>query len=108
MTYENLPGAAAELEDLAMTVIGRLNSTDLGLIRFGMATDWERHGADELILVLEGAVELVVEGEEPRRLGPGDLAVVPADHWHRQVPDPEVRLLFGTEMATTEHKPFVG
>ena len=51
------------------------------------SSEWERHPAgDELVIALEGDTTLIllVEGQEERLdLHGGDLAVVPANTWHR-------------------------
>lgn len=100
------------LDGLAMfdlRLLGKLNATDLGLIRFDQPTPWERHRSEELLLILAGEVDVYLEGDDaPTMMRPGDLCVVPADRWHRQVPKPEVTLLFATEGETTDHKPYEG
>lgn len=96
-----------DLEVGDFRLLGKLNETDLGLIRFGDDTDWERHDADELIIVLSGRVELYLEGvDEPSELSKGDVTVVPAGAWHRQEPKPDVSLMFATEASSTTHKPY--
>jgi mannose-6-phosphate isomerase-like protein (cupin superfamily) len=45
---------------------------------------WEQHTTgDELLLVLAGHTELTVLGDATRHLHPGDMAIVPSGHWHR-------------------------
>lgn len=91
------------VNDFKMT--GQLNETGLGLIRFDMDTPWERHGADELIIVFEGKVDLYLDDDpDPVSLQAGDVSVVPRNTWHRQEPKPQVALLFATASASTEHR----
>lgn len=48
----------------------------------GGVVGWHRDGAEEVIVVVEGAVEVEMDGQR-HRLGKGDLAVVPKDLPHR-------------------------
>ena len=47
---------------------------------------WEHHPEDELLIIVDGATELILwcDGEEERAtLSTGELLVVPARTWHR-------------------------
>jgi mannose-6-phosphate isomerase-like protein (cupin superfamily) len=75
----------------------------LGVVAFDSAADLhadllERHpGADELLLVLEGALVLVIEepgGVRSVELGAGDAYLVPCGFWHRLEMRRSGRLLF--------------
>ncbi len=50
-------------------------------------SEWERHPVgDEIVMVMGGETTLFVwseSGEQPNRLGAGDLVVVPQGTWHR-------------------------
>ncbi len=63
---------------------------------------------DELVYVLEGDVELLLdrgEGERARQLARGRAAVIPAGCWHRVAVHARATLLFVTPVpATTEHR----
>ncbi len=84
----------------AMRAIGTFNDSMLGLLRFSGETPWERHRADELLLVLRGSVELVLlpeSGEAEHRSLPADsIYVVPPHVWHRQIAAPDTTILFAT------------
>jgi quercetin dioxygenase-like cupin family protein len=47
----------------------------------GDGADKHRHPYDETFLVLVGDIEVIVD-DEPRMLGAGTIAVVPAGAWH--------------------------
>jgi mannose-6-phosphate isomerase-like protein (cupin superfamily) len=61
---------------------------------------WERHpDGDELVLVVSGQVDFVLEDESGRRtvtLAADQCAIVPAGTWHRAVVDAPCRMLFVT------------
>ena len=69
----------------------------------------ERHPTgDELVFVLEGDVELLLDcgdGERAQRLARGGAGIVPAGSWHRLAVDARATLLFVTPVpALTEHR----
>jgi hypothetical protein len=71
---------------------------------------WERHPAgEELVMLLSGAVELVLEAPEGRRRVPlaavGEFALIPAGIWHTATTATPSTLLFLTPGAGTEHRP---
>lgn len=53
-----------------------------GELAAGGAIDRHSHHGIEMTYVLEGEVELVIDGEAPRRLKAGDSFVVPAGQIH--------------------------
>ena len=71
-------------------------------------THWERHPAgDELVMILSGALDLVVEraGQEERTpLPAGRLGVVPRGLWHRFDVVAPATALFFTPGEGTEHR----
>jgi uncharacterized cupin superfamily protein len=85
---------------------GRMVS--MGLQAESWAT-WERHPAgDELVLLLEGRVDLIqeIDGDEVRTSLRGGHAVVnPPGVWHTADVIEPGRALFITPGAGTEHKP---
>ncbi len=44
---------------------------------------WYDQGWDEFVLVVQGAARLQLEGDDERRLGPGDWMTIPAHRRHR-------------------------
>ncbi|KFF31337.1 cupin domain-containing protein [Bifidobacterium bombi] len=55
----------------------------------GCINHWHvHHGAAQILLAVGGTGYYQIEGQEPRRLSPGDVAVIPADtkHWHGASP----------------------
>ena len=96
----------AEEADAAVRLITSLGPCTLGVMRFSGLTPWERHpGGDELLHVLEGAVDVTVlteRGPEQVRIGAGSVFVCPKGLWHRQRTQPSVTLLFGTPLESGE------
>ncbi|WP_241003096.1 cupin domain-containing protein [Streptomyces sp. CB01881] len=75
----DVPAAAAALP-LAWNsrVLGRVGPTAVKVLRMdGLPVAEERHGHTEVLLVLDGRLELVVDGADVP-LGPGGMYVVPA------------------------------
>ena len=70
---------------------------------------WERHPAgDELVLLLEGRVDLIQEingREERTELRAGQAVINPPGVWHTADVHEPGRALFITPGAGTEHKP---
>ncbi|HLU61634.1 MAG TPA: cupin domain-containing protein [Gammaproteobacteria bacterium] len=72
--------------------------------------NWERHPAgDEIVYLLEGDVEMILETPEGERRvhldKPGSYAVVPRNTWHTARPRAMTRMLFITPGEGTEHRP---
>lgn len=101
------PGMSQDDAQMAMRELGSLNESMLGLVRFSGQTPWERHpGGDELLHVLEGAVDVTVLTDDravDATVGAGSLFIVPRGLWHRQKPHGAVTLLFATPAQGTEH-----
>lgn len=73
--------------------------------RFSGLTPWECHPTgDELLYVLDGAVEVTIllepGGAEVSTARKGQVVIVPKGLWHRQRPVPEVALLTMTPMPS--------
>lgn len=71
---------------------------------------WERHpDGDELVYVLSGNVEFVLDNDQQRHtatLCAGQAAIVPAGTWHRALIHAPVQILFVTPTpARTEQRP---
>ena len=57
-----------------------VNSLELGP---GVSAPWHMHpGAQEIVFVLDGAVVVEVEGQEPKELGPGGITLIAAETPH--------------------------
>lgn len=84
----------------AIRAFGSLNGCLLGVTRFEGLTPWELHpDTDELLYVVEGAVEVTVlvdEGLVVTAVPAGSVFVVPRGRWHRQEAREHAALLFAT------------
>lgn len=84
----------------AMRRLGTFNQCLLGVTRFSGLTPWERHpDADELLHVLEGAVDVTVlsdDGPLSATVAAGSVFIVPRGFWHRQHARQCTALLFAT------------
>lgn len=71
---------------------------------------WEMHPAgDELVMLLSGKVDMVLElpeGEKVVPLKPQHTVVVPRGVWHRAIVHEPGDALFITRGSGTEHKPY--
>lgn len=101
-------------EEEAMSAVQIFNQFEgfmVGVIHFSGLTPWECHTQDELLYVLEGAVEVILwreNGPEVVAVPTGSVCVVPKGVWHRQLPQPRVRLMFitgDTEVSKDETPP---
>lgn len=94
---------------------GRFPELDRGRLLSAFEFDapwssWERHPAgEELVLLLDGACELLLELEDGvrriRLAQAGDYVLVPGNTWHTASTDRPTRLLFLTPGRGTEHRP---
>ncbi len=84
----------------AVRSLGTLDTCLLGVTRFSGLTPWEHHpDADELLYVLEGAVDVTVltdDGAVVTPVSAGSVFVVPRGLWHRQHARERAGLLFAT------------
>jgi quercetin dioxygenase-like cupin family protein len=90
----------------AVRNIAEMGERTLGVMRFSGLTPWERHGGDELIYALEGAVDITVltdSGPVHRRVNAGSFFVCPENLWHRQNAEDSVTILYGTPTKTSEN-----
>jgi quercetin dioxygenase-like cupin family protein len=89
-----------EEADAAVRMISSIGPCSLGVMRFSGQAPWERHpDGDELLHVLEGAIDLTVltdDGTTELRLDAGSVFVCPKGLWHRQRAPQSVTLLYGT------------
>jgi quercetin dioxygenase-like cupin family protein len=94
------PVTTSAEDEAAFPRLGAFNSGGVYVGRFAGQSPWERHpDADELLHVLEGAVEITVlteAGPVQTRVGAGSVFIVPRGLWHRQLAQPSVTLLAAT------------
>lgn len=112
LTVEPLAGGAAFWERLGAGLLGDFRGELLivGSDGDGDWPHWERHPhGDELVVLLAGTIELVLEEAAGlRRLPltrPGSYVRVPRGLWHRGLNGRACRLLFITAGEGTEHRP---
>ena len=76
--------AAAVTEDYRNHVLSKVNTSCLRLAVVSGEYPWHKHPrSDELFLVVEGQLEIEVDGGPVLRLGPWQSVVVPAGVIHR-------------------------
>jgi mannose-6-phosphate isomerase-like protein (cupin superfamily) len=79
-----LAEAAAVTDDYRNQVLSKVNTSCLRLAVVSGQYPWHKHPrSDELFLVVEGQLEIEVDGGEILHLGPWQSAVVPAGVIHR-------------------------
>jgi quercetin dioxygenase-like cupin family protein len=86
--------------------VAEMGERTLGVMRFSGLTPWERHGSDELLYALEGAVNVTVltnSGPVHRRVNAGAFLICPENLWHRQRAEDSVTILYGTPTKRSEH-----
>jgi len=89
----------------AVCNVAKIGKLTLGVMSYTGQTPWERHGADELLLALDGELEITVltdEGPMKRTLRAGEAFVCPQGLWHRQNAEKSVSMLYGTAIETSE------
>lgn len=99
--------ALAGLPDMQFKSLGDFNLGGVGVLRCGAgASPWELHpDGDELLHVIEGAVDIEILGEKDSvtiHVEAGELLVVPRGHWHRHTVADRLAELYVTS-GTTEH-----
>jgi quercetin dioxygenase-like cupin family protein len=96
-----------EEANAAVHTIGDMGERSLGVMRFSGLTPWERHmGGDELVYVLEGAIDVTVlteDSEVQRRVSAGSFFICTEGLWHRQRTQPSAAVLYGTPIKTSQH-----
>ena len=73
-------------------VVADLNGQQVKVARLLGTFVWHRHDVDELFWVIRGRLRIELRDGEIR-LGPGEIAVVPAGVEHRPVADQEVEVV---------------
>jgi len=119
MTAHDINASVADLAELkvsatttgeeamaAVRPLAHFNQCMVGVIRFSGLTPWERHPDDELLYVVEGAVEVTILDKKGvasvSTVQAGSICIVPAGCWHRQNPKPSVALMFLTSQQGTD------
>jgi len=75
-------------------IVGELNGQHVKLAKLEGAFVWHHHEReDELFLVLEGRLEMQLEGHDSVYLDPGELCIVPRGLEHRPVAHGQVHVL---------------
>ena len=75
-------------------VVADYNDNDVMVVKFKGEFPFHKHDeTDDFFLVLEGEMEMDIEGEAPRRVGPGEMFVVPKGVVHRPRATDEVKVL---------------
>ena len=81
----------------AFPCLAPFNQSGIFAGRFSGETPWECHPTgDELLYVIDGAVEVTILGATDAEVSTaraGQVVIVPKGLWHRQRPLPEVALL---------------
>ena len=65
-------------------VVADYNDNDVMVVKFQGEFPFHKHDdTDDFFLVLEGQMEMDIEGEGPRKVGPGEMFIVPKGVVHR-------------------------
>jgi PhnB protein len=95
-----------EEANAAVSNVAKIGNLTLGVMSYTGLTPWERHpDGDELLLVLDGGLDVTVlteEGPVTRKLRAGEAFVCPQGLWHRQNAEKSVSMLYGTPIETSE------
>ncbi len=87
------------LDTRANESLGSFDNSNIGIGRYvAGASPWERHNnGDELLLVLDGMVNIEVLGDDSSfrtTLSEGSLFTVPRGRWHQLVAEAPVHILY--------------
>ena len=75
-------------------VVGDYNGNEVMVVKFQGEFPFHKHDAtDDFFLVLEGEMEMDIEGKAPARVGPGELFIVPQGVVHRPRAAEECKVL---------------
>jgi uncharacterized cupin superfamily protein len=104
---DRTPSTTAEESSGAFRELCKYRDGGVFVGHWAGTSEWERHSVgDEMVMVIDGETTLVVYvdgGEQPNRLGAGDLVVVPQGTWHRFATPHRVKILSVTPQPT-EHR----
>ncbi|MEL7027163.1 MAG: cupin domain-containing protein [Pseudomonadota bacterium] len=75
-------------------VVADYNDNDVMVVKFKGEFPYHKHdNTDDFFFVLEGEMEMDIEGENPRRVKAGEMFVVPQGIVHRPRAKDEVKVL---------------
>ena len=75
-------------------VVADYNGNDVMVVKFQGEFPFHKHDdTDDFFLVLEGEMEMDIEGEAPRTVGAGEMFIVPKGVVHRPRAEDEVKVL---------------
>ena len=75
-------------------VVSDYNNNDVMVVKFIGEFPFHKHdNTDDFFLVLEGEMQMDIEGEEPRTVKAGEMFVVPKGVVHRPRAEKEVKVL---------------
>ena len=75
-------------------VVADYNDNDVMVVKFKGEFPFHKHDTtDDFFLVLEGEMTMDYDGQDPVRVGPGELVIVPKGQVHRPRADAEVSVL---------------
>ncbi len=101
---DRLPTTTADESALAFNELCKYRDGGVFVGHWAGTSEWERHPiGDEIVMVMGGETTLFVwaeSGEQPNRLGAGDLVVVPQGTWHRFETPLGVKVLSVTPQPT--------
>lgn len=95
MNKVNLAQALSQFDERwSPRIVGQLNGQHVKLAKLEGEFVWHHHDdEDELFLVLEGRLEMQLEGHDDLVLDAGELCIVPRGVAHRPVAHGEVHVL---------------
>lgn len=75
-------------------VVADYNDNDVMVVKFQGEFPYHKHDdTDDFFLVLEGEMEMDIEGDALRRVGPGEMFIVPKGVVHRPRAEQECKVL---------------
>ena len=75
-------------------VVADYNDNDVMVVKFKGEFPFHKHDTtDDFFLVLEGEMTMDYDGQDPVRVGPGELVIVPKGQVHRPRAEEEVSVL---------------
>lgn len=75
-------------------VISKYNDNEVMVVKFKGEFPYHKHDrTDDFFLVLEGEMEMDIEGEAPRKIAAGEMFIVPQGVVHRPRATNEVKVL---------------
>ncbi|RED49818.1 cupin domain-containing protein [Aestuariispira insulae] len=97
------PGMTGKGVEGAFATLGEYRDGGIFVGHYAGLSEWERHPADEIVMVLEGQTTLFIlegEDEKPNILNEKEMIVVPEGTWHRFETPKGVKILSVTPQPT--------